>query len=107
MKEYEGLFILDTEDSATGVDGIIENVGTLISDAGGKVLKEQKLERKAFARVANRKNTGGFYVSLVFEMEPGSLLEFKAALAKRSEVFRAQITIAQPEPAEAAEPVAD
>ncbi len=54
--------------------------------------------------MANRKHTGGFYVSLVFEMEPGSLLEFKAALAKRSEVFRAQITIAQPEPAE---PVAD
>ena len=101
MKEYEGLFILDTEDSATGVDGIIENVGTLISEAGGKVLKEQKLERKAFARVANRKHTGGFYVSLIFEMEPGQLKDFNTALAKRPEVFRAQITYAP------AEPVAD
>ena len=101
MKAYEGLFILDTEDSATGVDGIIESVGTLISEAGGKVLKEQKLERKAFARVANRKHTGGFYVSLIFEMEPGQLKDFNTALAKRPEVFRAQITYAP------AEPVAD
>jgi len=101
VKAYEGLFILDTEDSATGVDGIIESVGTLISEAGGKVLKEQKLERKAFARVANRKHTGGFYVSLIFEMEPGQLKDFNTALAKRPEVFRAQITYAP------AEPVAD
>jgi ribosomal protein S6 len=101
VKEYEGLFILDTENSATGVDGIIENVGALISEAGGKVLKEQKLERKAFARVANRKHTGGFYVSLIFEMEPSQLKDFNTVLAKRPEVFRAQITYAP------AEPVAD
>ena len=41
MREYEGLFILDTEDSTTGVDGIIRDVGALIGKAGGKVLKEQ------------------------------------------------------------------
>ena len=38
MKQYEGLFILDTEDSATGVDGLIEGVGTLISEAGGEII---------------------------------------------------------------------
>ena len=107
MKQYEGLFILDTEDSATGVDGLIEGVGSLISEAGGKVLKEQKLERRAFARVANRKHTGGFYVSLIFEMEPGQLKAFNIALAKRPEVFRTQITLAPAEPVAPAQPVAD
>ena len=94
MKQYEGLFILDTQDSADGVDAIIEALGGLIGKSGGKVLNEQKMDRRSFARVANKKNSGGFYVNLVFEMEPGGLEEFRAALHKRPEVFRVQITLA-------------
>ncbi len=94
MKEYEGLFILDTQDSAEGVDAIIKALGELIDSSGGKVLNEQKMDRRSFARVANKKNSGGFYVNLVFEMEPGGLEEFRAALRKRPEVFRVQITLA-------------
>ena len=99
MREYEGLFILDTEDSTAGVDGIIRDVGALIGKAGGKVLKEQKLERRAFARVANRKHTGGFYVSLIFEIEPGQLEELQTGLTKNPGVFRTQITYATAEAA--------
>ena len=33
-------------------------------------------------------------MNLVFEMEPGGLEEFRAALRKRPEVFRVQITLA-------------
>ena len=94
MKQYEGLFILDTQDSAEGVDAIIKALGELIDSSGGKVLNEQKMDRRSFARVANKKNSGGFYVNLVFEMEPGGLEEFRAALRKRPEVFRVQITLA-------------
>ena len=94
MKQYEGLFILDTQDSAESVDTIIEALGGLIGKSGGKVLNEQKMDRRSFARVANKKNSGGFYVNLVFEMEPGGLKEFSATLRKRPEVFRVQITLA-------------
>ena len=94
MKQYEGLFILDTQDSAEGVDAIIKALGELIDSSGGKVLNEQKMDRRSFARVANKKNSGGFYVNLMFEMEPGGFAEFKAALRKRPEVFRVQITLA-------------
>ena len=94
MKQYEGLFILDTQDSAEGVDAIIKALGELIDSSGGKVLNEQKMDRRSFARVANKKNSGGFYVNLVFEMAPGGLEEFRAALRKRPEVFRVQITLA-------------
>ena len=94
MKQYEGLFILDTQDSAEGVDAIIKALGEHIDSSGGKVLNEQKMDRRSFARVANKKNSGGFYVNLVFEMEPGGLEEFRAALRKRPEVFRVQITLA-------------
>ena len=94
MKQYEGLFILDTQDSAEGVDALIKALDELINSSGGKVLNEQKMDRRSFARVANKKNSGGFYVNLVFEMEPGGLEEFRAALRKRPEVFRVQITLA-------------
>ena len=94
MKQYEGLFILDTQDSAEGVDAIIKAVDELIGKSGGKVLNEQKMDRRSFARVANKKNSGGFYVNLVFEMEPGGLEEFRTAIRKRPEVFRLQITLA-------------
>ena len=94
MKQYEGLFILDTQDSAESVDTIIDALGGLIGKSGGKMLNEQKMDRRSFARVANKKNSGGFYVNLVFEMEPGGLEEFRTAIRKRPEVFRVQITLA-------------
>ena len=94
MKQYEGLFILDTQDSAEGVDALIKALDELINSSGGKVLNEQKMDRRPFARVANKKNSGGFYVNLVFEMEPDGLEEFRAGLRKRPEVFRVQITLA-------------
>jgi len=86
---------LDTEQSSAGVDGIIGEIGELIAANGGKVLnslEEQKMDRRPFARVANKKHTGGFYANILFEMEAGSLTEFKVALGKRGDVFRAQIT---------------
>ena len=94
MKQYEGLFILDTHDSAEGVDALIKALDELINSSGGKVLNEQKMDRRSFARVANKKNSGGFFLNLVFEMEPSGLKEFSAALRKRPEVFRVQITLA-------------
>jgi small subunit ribosomal protein S6 len=94
VKQYEGLFILDTQDSAEGVDAIIKALSELINSSGGKVLNEQKMDRRSFARVANKKNSGGFYVNLIFEMEPDGLEEFRATLHKRPEVFRVQITLA-------------
>ncbi len=94
MKQYEGLFILDTQDSAEGVDALIKALDELINSSGGKVLNEQKMDRRSFARVANKKNSGGFYVNFMFEMEPGGLGEFQTALRKRPEVFRVQITLA-------------
>ena len=38
MKQYEGLFILDTQDSAESIDAIIEALGVLIGKSGGKDL---------------------------------------------------------------------
>ena len=37
MKQYEGLFILDTQDSAEGVDAIIKALGELIDSSGEEI----------------------------------------------------------------------
>ena len=60
MKQYEGLFILDTDTSGATVDDIIKAIGELIKEAGGNVTNEQKLDRRSFARVADKKHSGGF-----------------------------------------------
>ena len=73
MRRYEGLFILDTIGSADGGSKGTAVVKKLIVKAGGKVEAEQKMDRRQFARVANKKHTGGFYTNLLFELEPAAM----------------------------------
>ena len=96
MRHYEGLFILDTVGTTESIDDIIKAISELIGKAGGKVTGEQKLDRRGFARIANKKHSGGFYVSLMFDMEPEALGEFKTTLGKRGDIFRVQITLTVP-----------
>jgi len=52
------------------VDDIIKAIGELIKEAGGKVTNEQKLDRRSFARVADKKHSGGFYVGFTSSWKP-------------------------------------
>ena len=94
MRRYEGLFILDTAGSADAGPKAVEAVKKLIVKAGGKVGEEQKLDRRQFARVADKKHTGGFYTNLVFELEPAAMDELALAFKEHEDVFRVQITLA-------------
>ncbi len=101
MRRYEGLFILDTIGSADGGSKATAVVKKLIVKAGGKVEAEQKMDRRQFARVANKKHTGGFYTNLLFELEPAAMDGLELAFKEHEDVFRVQITLA-PEMAETA-----
>ena len=92
MKRYDGLFIIDTAGQADSVDEHITKLNGLISEAGGKVTNEQKIGRRGFVRIANKRHKGGFYINLQFEMEGSALEGLRKELAKRPEFFRAQIT---------------
>ena len=96
MRHYEGLFILDTVGTTESADDIIKAIGELITKGGGKVTGEQKLDRRGFARIADKKHSGGFYVSMMFDMEPEALQEFKTTIGKRGDIFRVQITLTVP-----------
>ena len=56
MKRYEGLFILNTTGKDEGVNDAVDKISAEILAAGGKVETVQKMERKNFARVADKKH---------------------------------------------------
>ena len=103
MKRYEGLFILNTTAKEEGIKDTIDKISADINAAGGKVETVQKMEKRNFARVANRKHTSGFYVNFIFEIEPGAVNPLHQRFALNADVFRALFTNA-PEPKQNAKP---
>ena len=88
MKRYEGLFILDTAGKEEGIKDTIDKISAEITSAGGKVETVQKMDKKPFSRVANKKHNAGFYVNVIFESQPAVLDQLKHKFAMNGEVFR-------------------
>ena len=101
MKRYEGLFILETAGKEEGIKDTIDKISAEITAAGGKVETVQKMDKKNFSRIADKKHTAGYYVNIILEIEPGSLSQLKHKFALNEEVFRVMFTAA-PETAAAA-----
>lgn len=92
MKKYEGLFILNTSGKEEGVKETIDKISAEIASVGGKVETVQKMDKRPFSRVANKKFNSGFYVNIIFEMEPSSLIQLKGRFSLNDEVFRVVFT---------------
>ena len=102
MKRYEGLFILETAAKEEGLKETLDRISAEIASVGGKVETVQKMDRRSFARVANKKHNAGHYVNVIFESEPAALDQLKHRLAMNAEVFRVLFTRAStPRPATA------
>ena len=97
MKRYEGLFILETAGKEEGIKDAIDKISAEITTAGGKVETVQKMDKKNFSRIADKKHTSGFYVNIIFESEPAAIPQLKQRFALNEEVFRVMFTNA-PEP---------
>lgn len=92
MKQYEGLFILNTTGKVEGADEVLSQVTQVITEAGGKVGEIEKLDSRPFSRVADKKYTSGFYAKVPFELEHTDLLSLKDNLTSRDDVFRVMVT---------------
>jgi ribosomal protein S6 len=92
MKKYEGLFILNTAGKEENVKEIIDRISNEISTAGGKVETVQKMDKRTFSRVADKKYTSGFYVNVIFEAQPNSLAALKHRFGLNDDVFRVMFT---------------
>lgn len=100
MKRYEGLFILSMAGKEEALQETIDKISTEISSAGGKVETVQKMEKKHYARVANKKHTAGFYVNVIFTAAPAVIAQLRSKFALNEEIFRTIFTLSpEPKPA--------
>lgn len=94
MKRYEGLFILNTSAKEEGIKETIDKISAEIAQAGGKVETVQKMDKRSFSRVADKKYNSGFYVNVIFESAPTALTALHHRFAMSEEVFRVLFTSA-------------
>jgi ribosomal protein S6 len=92
VKRYEGLFIFDIAGKEEGLKDSIDKISAEITNAGGKVETVQKMDKRNFSRVANKKHSAGFYVNVIFESQPSALDQLKHRFAMNDEVFRVLFT---------------
>jgi len=96
VKKYEGLFILNTAGREEGVKEAIDKISNEITAVGGKVETVQKMDKRAFSRVADRRHSSGFYVNVIFESQPGAVAQLRQKFALNEEVFRVLFSNAAP-----------
>ncbi len=94
MKKYEGLFILDTAGKEEGIKDAIDKISGEINSAGGKVETVQKMDKRPFSRVADKKHQSGFYVNVIFESNPDAIAQLRSRFALNEDVFRVIFTAA-------------
>lgn len=104
MKRYEGLFILNTSGKEEGIKEMIDKITAEVTALGGTIETVQKMDKRAFARVASKKHTSGYYVNIIFAGAPSVVAQLRARFALSEDVFRTLFTIAPPPKAEAPAP---
>lgn len=88
MKRYEGLFILNTAGKEEGVQDVIDKIKGQLTELGAKIETVQKMEKRAFVRVADLKHKEGFYVNYIFEASPEVAHKLQKHFALNADVFR-------------------
>jgi ribosomal protein S6 len=96
VKKYEGLFILNTAGKEEGLKEMIDRLSEEINNSGGKVETVQKMDKRQFSRVANKKFNSGYYVNVIFESEPANIAPLRTRFGMSDEVFRVTITSIPP-----------
>lgn len=92
MKRYEGLFILNTAGKEESVKDALDTISNDIVALGGKVETVQKMDRKPFARVADKRHASGFYANVIFTSAPAVIAQLQKKFALNTEVFRVLFT---------------
>jgi ribosomal protein S6 len=110
VKRYEALFILNPavlapagkDGKEDGLKDAIDKISAELEAAGGKIETVQKMDKKSFARVADKRHAAGVYVNVIFEGKPESLVPLRIRFGLSGDVFRVLFTEAAPAKAAAA-----
>jgi ribosomal protein S6 len=97
VKRYEGLFILNTAGKEEGIKEILDKVSAEVVSVGGRVDTVQKMDRRPFARVADRKHNAGFYANFIFQAPEAGIAQLRQRFAASDDIFRALFSVAPPE----------
>ena len=99
MKRYEGLFILNTAGKEDTIKEMIDSVSAEIESAGGKIETVQKMEKRSFARVADKKYQAGYYMNVIFEIQSDALVSLNSRFGANVDIFRVLLSNASATPA--------
>ena len=97
MKRYEGLFILNIAGKEEGIKDVLDKISSEITATGGKVETVQKMDKKAFSRIADKKYTAGYYANVIFNGTPAVVAQLQSKFSLNEDVFRTLFT-ESPEP---------
>ncbi|WP_018291925.1 30S ribosomal protein S6 [Verrucomicrobium sp. 3C] len=84
---YDGLYILNVQGEDENVKQAIEQLESAIRTEGGETHGCQKMDRRRFERVARRIESG-YYVNLIFSLEPRRISALAQAQKAHSFLFR-------------------
>jgi small subunit ribosomal protein S6 len=93
VKRYEGLFILNTAGKEEALKDTIDKISADITGAGGKVETVQKMDKRSFTRVTDKRHTSGFYVNVIFHADPSAITNLRKHFGLKEDVFRVMFTI--------------
>lgn len=100
MKKYEGLFILNLAGREEGVKDALDKISNDITAVGGKVETVQKMDKRAFSRVADKRHSSGFYANIIFDATPAVVAQLQNKFTLNTDVFRVLFTqMPEPKPA--------
>ncbi len=83
---------MNTAGKEEGIKDALDKISADIGTAGGKVETVQKMDRKTFSRVADKKHTAGFYANIIFAGTPAIIKQLNSKFSLNEEVFRVLFT---------------
>jgi ribosomal protein S6 len=100
VKYYEGLFILNSAAREESLKETIDKISAEITAVGGRIETIQKMDKKTFSRVADHKQSSGYYVNFLFESDAAAVAKLRRRFVNNEEIFRVLFTkSAPPKPA--------
>ncbi|MEI6075635.1 MAG: 30S ribosomal protein S6 [Verrucomicrobiota bacterium] len=86
------MFILNLAGREEGVKDALDKISTEITAAGGKIETVQKMEKKAFSRIADKRHSSGFYANVIFTAAPTAIALLQKKFSLNEDVFRVLFT---------------
>ena len=71
---------MNTAGREEGVKDALDKISAEITAAGGKVETVQKMDKKSFARVADKKHSAGFYANIIFSGTPALVAQLRTQI---------------------------